>query len=170
MGEDVKSVLVLNGVSGVDGELDSGDEIESRGLLPVLALRNRQSESIRARDESRPFPTLSLTLLVSSRKSGVLLLSPRNSRGRRRRAPSKLVDRLRRKRNPFALLNRGNIAVLSKYGTSMTGSSFDMTFVDGVRCGIGDGGSVHDSNGDRVRGMGDEMEDGKATVEISVRV
>jgi hypothetical protein len=54
--EEVKSVLSPDGVSVVDGGLDSGEEIKSFGLLPVLDLRNRPSERIRARDESRPFP------------------------------------------------------------------------------------------------------------------
>lgn len=74
----MKGVLSPNDVSVVDGELDNGDEIKSFGLLPVLDLRNRPSERIRARGESRPFPTLSLGLPEPRRKSGVLLFSPRN--------------------------------------------------------------------------------------------
>lgn len=87
--EEVKIVLSPDG----DSVVDNGDEMESFGLLPVLALRNRPSERIRARGECRPFPTLSFIILVPSRKSGVLLFNPRNSTGRRR-APSRLVDRL----------------------------------------------------------------------------
>lgn len=56
----------------------------------------------------------------------------------------------------------------------MTGSSFDMIFDDGVRCGIvgdgeeDDGGRFHGSSGDQTREMGDEVEDGNETVETSV--
>ncbi len=92
--EEVKSVLSPDGVSVVDGGLDNGDEIKSFGLLPVLDLRNRPSDRIRARGESRLFPVLSFALLEPSRKSGVLLFIPRNSMGCRCLAPSKLVDRL----------------------------------------------------------------------------
>ena len=166
VGEEVNRVLSLDGVSVAD----SGDEIESFGLLRVLGLRNRTSERIRARGESRPFTTRSLTLRVSSRKSGVLLFNPRDSTGRRLQAPSKLIDRLWREFGPFVLLNDGNLPLLSKNGTSMTGSSFDTTFVDGVQCKIGDAVRRHESDVDQVRGMGDEAEDGKATVEIVVGV
>ena len=93
-GSEVKSVLSPDGVSVGGGGVDNGDEINSFGLLPVLDLRNRPSDRIRARGESRFFPTLSFALLEPSRRSGVLLFSPRNSTGRRCRAPSKLVDRL----------------------------------------------------------------------------
>ena len=78
---DVQMVLSRGGGSVVAGGLDSGDEIDSFGLLPVLGLHNRPSERIRARGESRPFTTRSLVLRVSSRKFGVLLFNPRNSTG-----------------------------------------------------------------------------------------
>ena len=56
----------------------------------------------------------------------------------------------------------------------MTGSSFDIILDDGVRCAIGDegeediGGRTRESSADQTRGMGDEVEDGNATVETSV--
>lgn len=172
--EEVKSVPSPDGVSVVGGGLDNGDEIKSFGLLPVLDLRNRPSDRIRARGESRFFPTLSFAPLEPSRKSGVLLFSPRNSTGRWCRAPWKLVDRLWRDCGSFALLNDENLPLPSRNGHSMTGSSFDMILQDGVRCVIGDEGEednvgrIRESNADQTRGMGDEVEDGNATVETSV--
>lgn len=171
--EEVKRVLSPDGVSVGGGGLDSGDEIKSFGLLPVLDLRNRPSDRNRARGESRLFVTLSFALLEPSRKSGVLLFSPRNSTGRRCRGPSKLIDRLWRDCGSFALLNDENIPLPSRNGHSMTGSSFDMILDDGVRCVVGDegeednGGRIRESNADQTRGMGDEVEDGNATVETS---
>lgn len=158
-----------------DGGLDNGDEIKSFGLLPVLGLRNRPSERIRARGESRPFPGFSFALLEPRRNSGVLLFSPRNSTRRRRSAPSKLVDRLWRECDSVVLLHDGTLPLPSRNGHSMTGSSFDMTLDDGVRCGIegegeDDGERFHGSGADQTRGMGDEVEDGNATVETSVGV
>ncbi len=56
----------------------------------------------------------------------------------------------------------------------MTGSSFDKILDDDVRCVIGDegegdnGGRLRESSVDQTRGMGDEVEDGNATVETSV--
>jgi hypothetical protein len=155
-----------------DRGVGSGDEMGSFDLLlPARDRRQRPSERIRARGESRPFPTRSPTLVLS-RKSGVLLFSPRDSMGRRRHAPSKLIDRLWRARGSFVLLNDGDIHLLSKNGTSITGSSFGTTLDGGVRCRDRDDGEGrhHVFGADQVRGMGDEAEDGKATVEIPVGI
>lgn len=171
--EEVNSVLSPDGVSVVDDELDSGDEITSFGLLPVLDLRNRPSDRIRARGESRLFPILSFALLEPSRKSGVLLFIPRNSTGRWCLTPSKLVDRLWRDCDSFVLLNDEILPLPSRNGHSITGSSFDKILDDDVRCGIGDegeggsGGRPRGSSVDQTRGMGDEVVDGNATVETS---
>ena len=88
--------------------------------------------------------------------------------GRRRHVPSQLIDRLWEECDSSVLLNDGNLPRLSKNGTSITGSSFEMALDDGVRCGIGeDGRRLHESSELQMRGMGDKVEDGKATVEIS---
>ena len=91
--------------------------------------------------------------------------------GRRRQAPSKLLDRLWRDGGSFVLPNDGNLPLLSKNGTSMTGSSLDTALVDDVQCEPRGAGRLHESDVDQVCGLGDGAEaDGKATVETVVRV
>ena len=91
--------------------------------------------------------------------------------------PSKLIDRVWRVvRGSFVLTNDRKRPLLSKNGTSMTGSSLETTRTDSVWLGTGDanGGGLQESGADQVRGMGDEngdeMEDGNTTVELTVSV